>query len=37
MNNKVEKQERSAGEIVLYQPDETITIEVRLDVVHDTV
>ena len=37
MNNKVEKQERSAGEIVLYQPDETIKIEVTLDVENDTV
>ena len=37
MNNTVEKTEGTAGEIVLYQPDETITIEVRLDVEHDTV
>lgn len=37
MNDKVEKMEGSAGEIVLYQRDETIKIEVRLDVEHDTV
>ena len=29
--------ERSAGEIVLYQPDEKTSMEVRLDATHDTV
>ena len=37
MNDIVEKKEGTAGEIVLYQPDETIKIEVKLDVEHDTV
>ena len=37
MNNKTDQTEVSAGETVLYQPDETIKIEVRLDVEHDTV
>ena len=37
MNDKVEKTEETAGEIVLYQPDESITMEVRLDASHDTV
>ena len=37
MNDKVEKNEVTAGEIVLYQPDESITMEVRLDAAHDTV
>ena len=31
MNDKVEKTEGTAGEIVLYQPDESITMEVRLE------
>lgn len=31
MNNNVEKTEGLAGEIVLYQPDESISIEVRLE------
>ena len=37
MNDKVEKMEGSAGEIVLYQPDEMVNIEVNLDVEHNTV
>ena len=37
MKNKVEKTEGMAGEIVLYQPDEKTTMEVRLDASHDTV
>ena len=37
MNEKVEKTEGSAGEIVLYQPDEMVNIEVKLDVEHNTV
>ena len=37
MNDKVEKTEGSAGEIVLYQPDEMVNIEVKLDVEHNTV
>ena len=37
MNDIVEKTEGTAGEIVLYQPDEMIKIEVKLDVEHDTV
>lgn len=31
MNNTVEKTEGSAGEIVLYQPDEKTRLEVRID------
>lgn len=37
MNNTVEETEGSAGEIVLYQPDEMVNIEVKLDVEHNTV
>ena len=37
MNDKVEKTEGTAGEIVLYQPDEMVNIEVKLDVEHNTV
>ena len=37
MNEKVEKTEGTAGEIVLYQPDEMVNIEVKLDVEHNTV
>lgn len=37
MNDIVEKTEGTSGEIVLYQPDESITMEVRLDASHDTV
>ena len=31
MNDKVEKTEGNAGEIVLYQPDEKTRLEVRVD------
>ena len=31
MNDKVEKTDGSAGEIVLYQPDEKTRLEVRVD------
>ena len=37
MNDKVEKMEGTAGEIVLYQPDAKTTMEVRLDATFDTV
>ena len=37
MNDKVEKEVRLGGEIVLYQPNESVTMEVRLDASHDTV
>ena len=37
MNDIVEKTEGTAGEIVLYQPDEMVNIEVKLDVEHNTV
>ena len=37
MNDKVEKTEGTAGEIVLYQPDENVRIEVRLDSDMETV
>ena len=37
MNNTVEKTEGKAGEIVLYQPDEKTTMEVRLDSTLETV
>ncbi|MCQ2339014.1 MAG: virulence RhuM family protein [Paludibacteraceae bacterium] len=37
MNDNVEKTEGLAGEIVLYQPDDSITMEVRIDASHDTV
>ena len=37
MNDKVEKTEGNAGEIVLYQPDENVRIEVRLDSDMETV
>ena len=37
MNDKVEKTEETAGEIVLYQPDENVRIEVRLDSDMETV
>ena len=37
MNENVEETDGTAGEIVLYQPDENITMEVRLDASHDTV
>ncbi len=37
MNDNVEKMDGTAGEIVLYQPDESITMEVRLDASRDTV
>ena len=37
MNDIVEKTEGSVGEIVLYQPDESISIEVRLDSEMETV
>ena len=37
MNDNVEKSDGTAGEIVLYQPDEKTTMEVRLDATLDTV
>ena len=37
MNDNVEKSDGTAGEIVLYQPDEMVNIEVKLDVEHNTV
>ena len=37
MNDNVEKSDGTAGEIVLYQPDEKTTMEVRLDATFDTV
>ena len=37
MNDNVEKTEGTAGEIVLYQPDEKTAMEVRLDATFDTV
>ncbi len=37
MNDKVEKTEGTAGEIVLYQPDDNVRIEVRLDSDMETV
>lgn len=37
MNDIVEKKEGTAGEIVLYQPDENVRIEVRLDSDMETV
>ena len=37
MNDNVEKTDGTAGEIVLYRPDEKTTMEVRLDVAFDTV
>ena len=37
MNDNVEKTEGTSGEIVLYQPDESISIEVRLDSEMETV
>lgn len=35
MNDNVERTEGTAGEIVLYQRDESITMEVRLDALHN--
>ena len=35
MNDNVEKTEGTAGEIILYQPDDNVRIEVRLE--HETV
>ena len=37
MNENVEETDGTAGEIVLYQPDEKTTMEVRLDATFDTV
>lgn len=37
MANEIQPISTSEGEIVLYQPDENISLEVKLDAVHETV